>query len=147
MESQSVKLIHTERLGYQLLAFLSKLQQLYKKVPLPLKQQCYDILRRTPPWACRVLASEFAEQEDFHRFCNENKQYGLHSKWTEFEEEQDFLQIFKNLIGKGTCMCLALNYNILFVLPFTLCVAVEMLHDITIISIMLSMMQRFQKNH
>ena len=70
---------------------------------MKLKRHFYAILRSNPPWACRVLASEFAEQEDFHHVCNENKQCGLHSKWTEFEEEQDFVQIFENLVGKGMC--------------------------------------------
>ncbi|XP_072037857.1 uncharacterized protein [Amphiura filiformis] len=89
-EEQSVDLIRTPRLKDQIIRFTSMLRSKYKKLGPSYRKHFWAHITQGPPWACKILASEFHSREQFQRICHESVQHGPHPKWTEFVNRQDF---------------------------------------------------------
>ena len=96
-EANSVKLGHTLRLLNQVGSFLNKLKACFKnKMLMSLferRQQCFKLMKKIPPWACKVLKSEFRSPQrrcHFEKVCKKNVERGPHPRWTEFENDVHF---------------------------------------------------------
>ena len=92
-EANTVKLRYTPRLKNQVGSFVQKLWQcVSKKMKTSQfsRQQCVKQMEKSPPWACKVLESEFYGRNQFEMVCKKNVERGPHLKWTEFENDVDF---------------------------------------------------------
>ncbi len=94
-KANSVKLTHTLRLLNQVGSFLIKLQACFRNRMLmslfESRQQCFKQMKKIPPWACKVLESEFGSRSCyFENVCKKNVKRGPHPKWTEFEKDVNF---------------------------------------------------------
>ncbi len=94
-EENKVKLIHTPRLTSQIMRFVCKLQAKFSEVCEPnkklLKVFC-NLMMESPPFACKILASEFVHRKDYVQIWQKNHQSEPHPKWIEYENEADFEQ-------------------------------------------------------
>ncbi len=100
-EENDVKLIHTPRLTNQIMSFVSNLMAKYSEICQPNRKQrkvFYQLMIESPPYACKILPSEFVHQKDYMAILKDNKLSDPHPKWTEYENEADFKQPLGTLL-------------------------------------------------
>ncbi len=95
-------------------------------------------MEQSPPWACKVLESDFCHRNQFEMVCKKNLKQGPHQKWTEFENDVDFeVALTRATSIKGNGMLNVLFEDIsLFVAPkVTAVIAVYMnkISDVTLL--------------
>ncbi|XP_072037847.1 uncharacterized protein [Amphiura filiformis] len=93
-EQHSVGLIYTSRLRSQIICFISILRSIYMKLCVHQsahRQQFYNQCNISPPWACKVLASEFYRQEEFHQSRQMNK-HGSHPQCMRYTSMEDWAE-------------------------------------------------------
>ncbi len=93
-KANAVQLRGTPRLMNQVGSFAHKLKLCFNRKmdeTKSNKQQCIEQMEKSPPWACKVLESEFYGCSNrFQQICKKNLKRGPHPKWTEFKNDVDF---------------------------------------------------------
>ena len=94
-EENDVKLINTPRLAFQIMSFVYKLKAKFSEIcgsNRKIRKVFNELMIKSPPYACKILASEFVHRKDYMAILKDNQLSDPHPKWTEYENEADFKQ-------------------------------------------------------